>query len=562
MSVNIVVTTAGRAAIVNAENTGTAPVTIAQVGISATAVTPVVGATSLSGELKRLSAVPGEVVADDAIHIDVTDDGGDAYSLRSFALYLADGTLFAIYGQADPLIVKTAGSIAALALDVVFADINAASLTFGAVSFTNPAATTTRAGVVRLATLAEAKAGLSATTALTPATGKGAVMDWVLAQDGSGSGLDADFLDGLDASAFLQKAGGTMVGALILAGAPTADLHAATKRYADDIAAAKLAKAGDTMTGLLTLSGDPTASLHAVPKQYADGLVTAAALLAKLLTVDGSGSGLDADLFDGLDSAAFLQKIGGALTGFLTLHADPTAAMHAATRQWVQAQIAAGGLGYTPANRAGDTFTGAVGRDATFYLNMLSSNPVLNFDSADYLLYDRTANTLGLYIGGVARALFSSTGVLTMSSGFTVGANGVWHAGNDGSGSGLDADLLDGRHASDFMLAADATKYGSNANGYWEKRANGIIEQEGVVSGSFAQGSYTRTYPIAFPAGYTVIMQGTVTNPSGGTSAGYDFGFQVKDVASSMSTFDFVLQDYGNTGTCPGFHWRAKGYPP
>lgn len=29
--------------------------------------------------------------------------------------------------------------------------------------------------------------------------------------------------------------------------------------------------------------------------------------------------------------------------------------------------------------------------------------------------------------------------------------NRIWHAGNDGSGSGLDADLLDGKHAADFV---------------------------------------------------------------------------------------------------------------
>jgi hypothetical protein len=29
----------------------------------------------------------------------------------------------------------------------------------------------------------------------------------------------------------------------------------------------------------------------------------------------------------------------------------------------------------------------------------------------------------------------------------------LWHSGNDGSGSGLDADLLDGKHASEFALA-------------------------------------------------------------------------------------------------------------
>ena len=39
--------------------------------------------------------------------------------------------------------------------------------------------------------------------------------------------------------------------------------------------AGKVAKAGDTMTGLLTLSGDPTANLHATTKQYVDQLINA-----------------------------------------------------------------------------------------------------------------------------------------------------------------------------------------------------------------------------------------------------------------------------------------------
>lgn len=55
---------------------------------------------------------------------------------------------------------------------------------------------------------------------------------------------------------------------------------------------------------------------------------TAADVLAKLLTVDGSGSGLDADLLDGHSSSYFTD-------------------------------IAAR-LGFTPANKAGDTFSGPV----------------------------------------------------------------------------------------------------------------------------------------------------------------------------------------------------------
>ena len=93
------------------------------------------------------------------------------------------------------------------------------------------------------------------------------------------------------ANAALPIAGGTMTGKLTLDGAPTDDLHAATKKYVDDNAgsasatdqtardAAKAAKdvadaalplAGGTMTGDLTLSGEPTNDLHAATKKYVD----------------------------------------------------------------------------------------------------------------------------------------------------------------------------------------------------------------------------------------------------------------------------------------------------
>lgn len=47
-------------------------------------------------------------------------------------------------------------------------------------------------------------------------------------------GIYATVAQGARADAALPKAGGTLTGALVLAGAPTIDLHAATKKYADD----------------------------------------------------------------------------------------------------------------------------------------------------------------------------------------------------------------------------------------------------------------------------------------------------------------------------------------
>lgn len=65
---------------------------------------------------------------------------------------------------------------------------------------------------------------------------------------------DHGALDGLgddDHIQYLKKSGGTMVGALILHGAPTLDLHAATKKYVDDMGGA-----GVTDHGALTGLGD------------------------------------------------------------------------------------------------------------------------------------------------------------------------------------------------------------------------------------------------------------------------------------------------------------------
>lgn len=73
------------------------------------------------------------------------------------------------------------------------------------------------------------------------------------------------------ANAALPKNGGTMTGPLTLAGAPTQDLQAATKKYVDDNSGkGALMLTGGTMTGPLTLNGAPTADLMAATKKYVD----------------------------------------------------------------------------------------------------------------------------------------------------------------------------------------------------------------------------------------------------------------------------------------------------
>lgn len=89
------------------------------------------------------------------------------------------------------------------------------------------------------------------------------------------------------ANGALPKSGGTMTGALTLAGAPTQDLQAATKKYVDENSGkGALMLTGGTMTGPLTLSGAPTSDLMAATKKYVDERAKAA-YFTKTNNVDG-----------------------------------------------------------------------------------------------------------------------------------------------------------------------------------------------------------------------------------------------------------------------------------
>jgi hypothetical protein len=94
---------------------------------------------------------------------------------------------------------------------------------------------------------------------------------------------------------FVDVAGDTMTGPLILpTAAPTDPSEAVTKAYADALPPGEAPLDG---TAYVRQSGAwaPSTALTDTPEQ----------VLAKLITVDGEGSGLDADLLDGLNSDHF-----------------------------------------------------------------------------------------------------------------------------------------------------------------------------------------------------------------------------------------------------------------
>ena len=91
--------------------------------------------------------------------------------------------------------------------------------------------------------------------------------------------------------------------------------------------------------------------------------------------------------------------------------------------------------------------------------------------------------------------------------------NKIWHSGNDGSGSGLDADLLDGKHWSDIKSYIDANA-GSivaqslGTNGY-VKFNTGLMIQWGTGTVYGSNIPQTKNFPFPFPNAAFVIRVGT-----------------------------------------------------
>ncbi|MBR8511043.1 phage tail protein [Burkholderia cenocepacia] len=170
MATQIIITDAGRAALVAAGNGGTNAHQVVEIGLANAPFVADKGLTKLPNELKRIKSFGGANVAPDTIHTTLKDDSADQYSLYGFGLYLENGVLLAAYGQATPIMEKSPAALLLLSTDMQFATIDATQLVFGDASFLNPPATTERQGVVELATQGEVDAGNDDTRAITPKT--------------------------------------------------------------------------------------------------------------------------------------------------------------------------------------------------------------------------------------------------------------------------------------------------------------------------------------------------------------------------------------------------------
>ena len=109
-------------------------------------------------------------------------------------------------------------------------------------------------------------------------------------------------------------------------------------------------------------------------------------------------------------------------------------------------------------NVSGDTMTGGI----TFQYHSTDTFNTLGilFKESKARIGASEAGSLGIYAldrilirPNSGESVDASKGVIISVSDLTFNGNKVWHSGNDGSGSGLDADLLDGTHKTGLLTA-------------------------------------------------------------------------------------------------------------
>ena len=246
---------------------------------------------------------------------------------------------------------------------------------------------------------------------------------------------------------------------------------------------------------------------------------TASEILTAVKTVDGSGSGLDADLLDGQQGSYYaaasslgnyLPLSGGTLTGNITLQDDNEGIIF----------------------NGGGRFYKQVGQ------GLVIRKPV---GGQELRFEDNSGTFIGTF----------------------------WHSGNDGSGSGLDADLLDGQQGTYYAAASSLSNYLPLTGG--TLTGNLIVDINGTAAGLVVN-SNTGTNPNAA----TIDLIETNVNPPtfGSSSNGFRIAYngdvnRLEAISYTLGTNETRLRFaidresgdasfYADDGTTQDFYWDAS----
>jgi hypothetical protein len=298
---------------------------------------------------------------------------------------------------------------------------------------------------------------------------------WHSGNDGAGSGLDADLLDGLSSASFIQTPGSSSTfissnsgGAVNPDNTTVNGLYYCTsislfgqtdgalysQAYNSDWQGQIFQ---DYRTGQLALRGKNAGTWQGWRTNWDSGN-------------DGAGSGLDADLLDGIDSSQFLRSdANDSFSGEITMSTQKALiasdyghgiyGVYSPTRYQ---HVWSMGTSYNlPANGLDES-----GPAGNLYGLAWSYHPNYSYAGSNPQAKDGLDHQLLLMMNGTTYTALGNgiwtSGNVTIGGSATISGNTAWHAGNDGAGSGLDADLLDGLDSGSF-LRSDAADTGTGS---------------------------------------------------------------------------------------------------
>ena len=391
----------------------------------------------------------------------------------------------------------------------------------------------------------------------------------------------------IDLTSRLPLAGGTMTGALTLSGAPTANLHAATKAYVD----AEVAGVVDSAPGALDTLNELAAALG----DDANFATTTATNIGTKMPLAGGTFTGNVDFNDNVrarfgnnddlqiwhnGSYSYISDEG---TGDLILSSNGAAislqkgSSEYLARFFTDAQVE---LYYDNAKKFE---TKSDGVDITGELQCDTLDVDGNSDITGTLTLNGqldssgTSGGRGAYLGNIKvgygnswNSIFMGDGTETLylqSSGsggvslnynnqgsVTVGSAGhtVWHAGNDGSGSGLDADNLDGYTWSSSGKNIRGTEiYADN----WFRNYN---SGEGLYNEANTMSWYStndKEYTIRSEQTYTQIRFATASN----NTRGYVYATTNNDIGLLNASGSWILRGFNNLDAQVYGNFTASG---
>lgn len=265
-----------------------------------------------------------------------------------------------------------------------------------------------------------------------------------------------------------------------------------------------------------------------------------------------NGKALSANITLSLDDVAdgssrklanYVSKAGDMMTGTLTVKTSGTSSYNqgirinrVSTSQWALLLI----------GKTGDSTSGtgtATAGDGAWLIGTPASSNSLIFN------LNNASESLGLCLKGHG------------STDMKWNNNTVWCAGNDGSGSGLDADLLDGQHGSYYAAASSLGNYLPLTGGV----VNGTITANTVHLNRVSAATYGRLgfYSSSYYTWYIYMSQTNAASPTGANapSGTYVTSWALRSLIENQSGYGWTWESCANgANNTPSIKMELSSY--